>query len=105
MHSLDSPQVLSLNAIVVFSYCSLTTMAEKQLEGSFQLIEDSQVVLQVKNLRATARVLRDTDLIPGSGRSPGGWLGTHSNILAWRNPMDREAWWATIHRVTRVRHF
>ena len=26
MHSLDSPQVLSLNAIVVFSYCSLTTI-------------------------------------------------------------------------------
>jgi len=27
-------------------------------------------------------------------------MATHSNILAWRNPMDRGAWWATIHGVT-----
>ena len=26
---------------------------------------------------------------------------THSSILAWRNPMDRRAWWATVHRVTK----
>ena len=26
---------------------------------------------------------------------------THSNILAWRIPMDRAAWWATVHRVTK----
>ena len=24
---------------------------------------------------------------------------THSNILAWRIPMDRGAWWATVHGV------
>ena len=23
---------------------------------------------------------------------------THSSILAWRIPMDRGAWWATVHR-------
>ena len=28
-------------------------------------------------------------------------MATHSNILAWRIPMDREAWWATYHRVLR----
>ena len=26
-------------------------------------------------------------------------MTTHSSILAWRIPMDREAWWATVHRV------
>ena len=26
-------------------------------------------------------------------------IATHFNILAWRIPMDREAWWATVHRV------
>ena len=26
---------------------------------------------------------------------------THSSILAWRNPMDRRAWWATVHRVAK----
>jgi len=25
---------------------------------------------------------------------------THSNILAWRIPMDRGAWWAAVHGVT-----
>ena len=24
-------------------------------------------------------------------------LGSHSRILAWRIPMDRGAWWATVH--------
>ena len=26
-------------------------------------------------------------------------MAIHSSILAWENPMDREAWWATIHGV------
>ena len=28
-------------------------------------------------------------------------MATHSSILAWRNPMDRGAWQAEIHRVTK----
>ena len=27
-------------------------------------------------------------------------IATHSSILAWRIPMGREAWWATVHEVT-----
>ena len=27
-------------------------------------------------------------------------IATHSSILAWKNPMDRGAWWATDHGVT-----
>ena len=30
-------------------------------------------------------------------------MATHSSILAWRIPMDRGAWWATVHRVTKSR--
>ena len=26
---------------------------------------------------------------------------THPSILVWRIPRDREAWWATVHRVTK----
>ena len=26
---------------------------------------------------------------------------THSKILAWRIPMDRGAWWALVHSVTK----
>ena len=28
-------------------------------------------------------------------------METHSNILAWRIPMERGAWWVTAHRVTK----
>ena len=27
-------------------------------------------------------------------------MATHSSILAWRMPIDRGAWWATVHGVT-----
>ena len=27
-------------------------------------------------------------------------MATHSNVLAWRIPMDRGAWWAAVHGVT-----
>ena len=27
-------------------------------------------------------------------------MATHSSILAWRIPMDRGAWWATVHEDT-----
>ena len=30
-------------------------------------------------------------------------LATHSSILAWRIPMVRGAWWATVHGVTKSR--
>jgi len=30
-------------------------------------------------------------------------MATHSSILAWRIPMDRGAWWATVHGVTKSR--
>ena len=44
------------------------------------------VVLVVKNLPANAGDGRDTDLILGFGRSPGGSMATHSSILTWRIP-------------------
>ena len=28
---------------------------------------------------------------------------THSSILTWKNRMDRRAWWATVHGVTKVK--
>jgi len=43
----------------------------------------------------------DPDLIPELGRSPGEGNGSP---LDRQNPMDREAWRATVHGVTRVRH-
>ena len=61
----------------------------------------SQVALVVKNLPANAGDVRDVGLIPGSGRSPGGGHGNPLQYSCLENPMDREAWWATVHRVTK----
>ena len=30
-------------------------------------------------------------------------MATHSSILAWRNPMDRGTWWATVYGVAKIR--
>ena len=37
--------------------------------------------------------------VPGSGRSPGGGNGNPLQYSCLENPMDREAWWTTVHRV------
>ena len=37
--------------------------------------------------------------IPGSGRSPGEGNGNPVQYFCLGNPIDREAWWATIHGV------
>ena len=51
----------------------------------------SQVALVVKNLPASARGIRDTGSIPGSGRSPGGGHGNPLQNSCLENPMDRGA--------------
>ena len=58
----------------------------------------SQVALVVKNPPANAGDIRDTDSIPGSGRSPG---GGHSNPLQYScldKPMDRGVRQAMVHK-------
>ena len=42
-------------------------------------------------------------LIPGSGRSRGEGNGNPLQYSCLGNPMDREAWWATVHGVTKSR--
>ena len=41
--------------------------------------------------------------IPGSGRSPGEGNGNPLQYSCLGNPMDRGAWWATVHGVTKSR--
>ena len=61
----------------------------------------SQVALVVKNPSANAGDLRDTGLIPGLGRSPGGGRGDSLQYSCLENPMDKRAWLATVHGVMR----
>ena len=44
---------------------------------------------------------KDLSSIPRLGRSLEEGMTTHSSILAWRIPMDRGTWKATIHMVTK----
>ena len=57
----------------------------------------------VKYPHASAGDIRDAGSVRGLGRSPG---GGHDNPLQYsclENLMDRGAWWATVHRVTKSR--
>ena len=46
-------------------------------------------------------VYGDPGSIPGSGRSPGEGTGNPLQCSLWENPMDRGAWWATVHGVSK----
>jgi len=52
----------------------------------------------VKNPPADAR---DMGSVPGVGRSPGGGNGNPLQYSFLENHMDRRAWWATVHGVTK----
>ena len=49
------------------------------------------MALEVKNLPANAGGIRDTGLIPGPGRSPGGGHGNPLQYPCLENLMDRGA--------------
>ena len=84
----------------ITSFCSSRDTIKRVKGKLYSGRRPSQVALAVKNLPASAGDRRDMGLIPGSGRSPG---GGHGNPLQYcmENPMDRGAWRATVHRVTK----
>ena len=53
----------------------------------------------VKNPPVNAGDTGDAGSIPESGRSPGGGNGNSLWCSCLENPMDRGAWWATVHGV------
>ena len=62
------------------------------------------MVLVIKNLSTNAGDIRDVDSIPGLGGFPGDGNGKPLQYSCLENPMDRGAWWTTIHRSQRVGH-
>ena len=64
----------------------------------------SQVVLVVKNLPTNAGELKEVSLIPQSGRSPEGGNGSPLQNSCLENPIDRGAWWATVHGIAKSQH-
>ena len=44
---------------------------------------------------------KDSSSVPGSGRPPGGGNGNPFQCSYLENPMDRGAWWATVHEMAK----
>ena len=76
--------------------CGVTSVQPKLALG----FEDFPGGSVVKNPPAEAGDTGGSDLIPGSGRSPGEVNGNQLLYSCLENPMDREAWQATVHGVT-----
>ena len=55
----------------------------------------------VKKSACNAGATGNTDSIPGSGRSPGEGHGNPLQYSCLENPMDRGAWWVTVHGVAK----
>ena len=53
----------------------------------------------VKNTSAKHGDIRDVGLVSGFGRASGGRQGNQFQYSGLENPMDREAWWGTVHEV------
>ena len=56
-----------------------------------------------KGPAASAGDARDTGLILGLGRYPGGGHGNPLQYSCLENPMDRETWWTIVHRGAKSR--
>ena len=52
-------------------------------------------------VKASACNAGDLGSIPGSGSSPGEGNGNPLQYSCLENPMDRGAWWATVHGVAK----
>ena len=59
-------------------------------------------MLVVKNLPANAGDARDSGSIPGSGRYSAVGNGNPLQYFCLENFMDRGAWWAIVHGVTKT---
>ena len=93
-------------------FCSLILASRCQPKDSFRLNSIDKILfckvfqwasqaLVVKSGPANATDLRDLGSIPGSGRSPGEGHGNPLQYSCLENPMDRGAWWATVHRTAK----
>ena len=97
----------------LFSISETLLLYSKLLEDSNQLVNYTfnQDLLStfpgssvVKNPSASVGVARDMSLTPGPGRAPGGGNGNTLKCSCLENPMDRGAWWATVHAVKKIGH-
>ena len=86
----------------MYTYTSMYILSHAYIDTNMYIhIWASQMAPVVKNLPANAGDVRDTDLISGLGRFPGGCHGNPLQCSCLENPVDRGAWWVIIHRVAK----
>ena len=84
------------------SYCFKIKMLLYELKCSYPSAgKASQVVLVIKNPPPNTEDIKDAGSVPGLGRSLGVGHGNPFQYSCLENPMDREAWQATIHGVAK----
>ena len=69
------------------------------MSHSSKLTNPRRVFPAGSELKASAYNAGDLGSIPGSGSSPGEGNGNPLQYSCLENPMDRGAWWATVHGV------
>ena len=94
-----------LQTLFLSVFGGLRHLAQRKLESEVTSGSGraSQMVLAVENPPANAGDVRDVGLTPGLGRSPGGGHLNPLQCSCLENPVDRGAWWATVHRVAKSR--
>ena len=80
-----------------WSWPFLTTTWNQGHESSTTQIKGLPGGTVGKNLLANVGDTRDTGSIPGLGRSPGEGKGNPLQYSCVGNPVDRGAWWFTVH--------
>ena len=80
---------------------TLLSMGVQRAGRDFHLTNPIWTSLVAQRLKASACNAGDPDSIPGLVRSPGEGNGSPLQYSCLENPMDGEAWRATVHGVTK----
>ena len=97
---------IKITLFIIIFPCSLISLPSVFSENLLRTIKDYIFWLGFpggSECKASACNARDLGLIPGWGRSPGEGNGNPLQYSCLENPMDGEAWWATVHGVTKSR--
>ena len=82
-------------------FCKGQTVSILDFMSLIVFVWVSLVAQMIKNLPANTGDTGDLALIPGLGRSTGGGNGNPLQYSCVENPMDREAWRATVRGVAK----
>ena len=96
------------SSVALFSFCLQSFPPSGSFSVHYITIQKQiwywhtlRMALVVKNLPENAGYIRDAGSVTGSGKFPGEGHGNSLQYSCLENPMDRGAWWATVHGVTK----